>query len=331
MASPAITVAMSVYNGEPFLAEAIESVLAQTFGDFEFLILDDGSQDESRETILRLAARDSRIRPILRENRGLIASLNQLIAEARAPLIARMDADDVCRPERFERQFAFLAAHPDHGVVGSWSEDIDELSQSIQVDGSAPDQPTSHEAFVESIETDGPLLCHPAVMYRAEVVRAVGGYHAAYRHCEDLDLWLRLATRTRICSIPERLLRYRRTDNQVSKRFSVEQTTGAVVSRFAYHERLAGRRDPTETLERLPPIDALDELFGREGIAAKVRSEVVGHLLYSHHALRGDGMDLVLDHVQRGGSREGLWRTVLRLLKFGEPRRAVRLAKALAA
>ena len=87
-------------------------------------------------------------------------------------------------------------------------------------------------------------------MYRAEVVRAAGGYHAAFRHCEDLDLWLRLATRTRICSIPERLLRYRRSDNQISRRFSVEQTTAAIVSRVAYRERRAGRPDPTETLEQ---------------------------------------------------------------------------------
>jgi glycosyltransferase involved in cell wall biosynthesis len=204
---PAISVAMSVYNGEPYLAESVESVLAQSFGDFEFLILDDGSTDESRETIARYARRDARIRPILRENRGLVASLNQLLAEARAPLIARMDADDVCSPARFERQLGFLAAHPDHGVVGSWSEDIDEQGRSIQDDSSGVDQPVTHEAFLASIDIAGPLLCHPAVMYRADVVRAVGGYHAAFRHCEDLDLWLRLATRTRLASIPERLLR----------------------------------------------------------------------------------------------------------------------------
>ena len=99
---------MSVYNGERFLTAAIESVLGQTFSDFEFLILDDGSRDGTRAIVEAMAARDSRIRPIVRENRGLIASLNQLIAEARAPLIARMDADDVCLPERFARQVQFL-------------------------------------------------------------------------------------------------------------------------------------------------------------------------------------------------------------------------------
>lgn len=331
MAGPAITVAMSVFNGEPYLAEAIESVLAQSFADFEFLIVDDGSSDQSRETILRYAAQDGRIRPIVRENRGLIASLNQLLAEARAPLIARMDADDICRPQRFERQIAFFAKCPNYGVVGSWSEDIDESSRSIQSEAVGLEQPTTHEAFLASIDADGPLLCHPSVMFRTEVVRAVNGYHAAFRHCEDYDLWLRLATRTRICSIPERLLQYRRSDSQISKRFSVDLTTGAIVSRFAYHERLAGRPDPTEFLDRLPPIEELDALFEQPGTSEAVRGQVVRGLLYSRHALQGKGMDVILDHISRGGARHGLWRTVARLLKLGQPKQAVRLAMALAA
>jgi hypothetical protein len=331
MATPAITVAMSVHNGEPYLAEAIASVLAQSYGDFEFLILDDGSTDASRDTIARYAAQDARIRPILRENRGLIASLNQLLAEARAPLVARMDADDVCRPERFARQVAFLGAHPDYGVLGSWSEDIDERGRSIQSVARGQDQPTSHEALLASIDAGGPLLCHPSVMLRAEVVRAAGGYHAAFRHCEDLDLWLRLATRTRLCSLPERLLRYRRSDGQVSRRFSIEQTVGSAVSRFAYRERAAGRPDPTAALDSLPPIDRLDALFGRSGVTEAVRGQVVRDLLYSREALKGAGLDLVLEHIGCGGARDGLWRTVLRLLTFGQPVQAARLAMKLAA
>lgn len=331
MAGPAITVAMSVYNGEPYLAAAIESVLSQSFTDFEFLILDDGSSDQSRETIRRYAAQDARIRPIIRENRGLIASLNELLAEARAPLTARMDADDICRPQRFERQVAFFAENPDYGVVGSWSEDIDESGRSIQGEAVGLEQPTTHEAFLASIDAGGPLLCHPAVMYRTDVVRSVGGYHAAFRHCEDFDLWLRLATRTRICSIPERLLQYRRSGSQISQRFSVELTTGTIISRLAYRERRAGRPDPTEFLEHLPPIQHLDGLFGQPGTSEAARAEVVRGLLYSRHALQGKGMDLVLDHINRGGNRQGLWRTVARLLKFGHPKQAVRLALALAA
>lgn len=328
MATPTISVAMSVYNAERFLASAIDSVLAQTFTDFEFLILDDGSSDSSRDIIAAAAARDSRIRPIVRENRGLVASLNQLLAEARAPLIARMDADDLCRPERFARQVAFLAAHPDHGVVGSYTRDIDEDGAAYPSSG--PDHPVTHEAFVYNIEHGGPLIAHPSVLYRRDVVLAAGGYHGAFRHCEDFDLWLRLAHRTRIANLPERLLHYRHYAGQVSNRHAVEQQTGAAIARVAYAERQAGRPDPTEQLETLPPIEALDALFGRDGVAREVRGAIARSLVYSPYALRSEGFDLLLRHVAEGGRGRDLWFTVPRLMRFGEPRRAARLAAALA-
>lgn len=318
---------MSVYNGERFLAPAIESVLGQTFGDFEFLILDDGSRDGTRDIIARYADQDGRIRPILRENRGLVASLNQLLEESRAPLVARMDADDICHPARFERQLAFLAAHPDHGVVGTWSEDIDEHGQAYGVD--APEHPDTHEGFLHAIDRGLPLLCHPAVMYRRDLVRGVGGYHAAFRHCEDLDLWLRLASVTRICSLPERLIRYRHYAEQVSSRHATEQQVGAAVARLAYAERKAGRPDPTADLNQLPPVDELDALFQRPGVAREVRAMVAPSLLYSRAGLTDNGFDLVVQYLREGGLRKGMWRTVARLLTFGEPMRAARLAATL--
>lgn len=328
MNQPAISVAMSVYNGERFLAPAIESILEQTFGDFEFLILDDGSADATPTIIKDYAARDARIRPILRENRGLVASLNQLLNEARAPIIARMDADDICRPERFARQIAFLTGNPDHGVVGSWSEDIDELGAPYPVTG--PEHPDSHEGFLQAIDNGWPLLCHPAVMYRRDLVLSVGGYHAAFRHCEDLDLWLRLASVTRLCSLPERLIRYRHYPEQVSSRHATEQQIGAAIARIAYEERKAGRPDPTADLTALPSLGAVDALFGRKGIASRVRSMVAPGLLYSRPGLSDHGFDLVVDYLREGGRRQGMWRTVGRLVSFGEPVRAARLAMTLA-
>lgn len=329
MTSPAVSVAMSVYNGERFLAPAIESVLAQTMDQFEFLILDDGSSDASRAIAEGYAARDSRIRVIARENRGLVASLNQLLGEARAPLVARMDADDLCMPDRFARQLAFLDANSDHGVLGSRTSDIDEHGNPFPLE--TGEHPLTHDEFLHNIDRGGPLLAHPTVMYRRDVVLAAGGYHQAFRHCEDYDLWLRLANRTRIGNLPERLIRYRHYADQVSSRHALEQQIGVAVSLIAYRERQAERPDPTEQLLALPPIDQLDALFGRTGIASEVRGRVARSLIYSRAEMRGGAFDMLIEHIGEGGRGIDLWRTVVRLARFGEPRRALRLAVALAA
>jgi hypothetical protein len=327
MPTPAISVAMSVYNGENFLAAAIESVLAQDFADFEFLIIDDGSTDASPKIIGEFASKDPRIRATLRENRGLVASLNEMIDHARAPFIARMDADDICRPDRFSKQMRFLSEHPDYGVVGTWTEDIDADGRPYHFVGR--EHPETHDAFLAAIENAWPLLCHPAAMFRRDIVREVGGYHAAFRHCEDYDLWLRLASVTRLCSIPERLLLYRHYDNQVSSRHATEQQIGAAISYLAYRERQAGRPDPTEALDRLPAMDELDALFGREGVSRWVRARVAPSLLYSRSSLRDAGFDLLTRYLHEGGDRKGMWRVVARLVRFGEPARALRLGATL--
>lgn len=327
MPPPAISVAMSVYNGERFLAQAVQSILDQTFADFEFLILDDGSTDATPSILGEYAAKDPRLRPIIRENRGLVASLNELLRAARAPIIARMDADDISKPQRLAKQIAFLDANPEYGVVGCWSEDIGEHGESLTRAGE--DHPLTHEGILAAIQSGGQLICHPAAMFRREVVLSVGGYHAAFRHCEDLDLWLRLAGVTRLGNIPERLLRYRRYPQQVSSRHATEQQIGTAVARIAWREREAGRTDPTAELAALPSVDSLDELFGRPGIARQVREQVALGLRYSASAMRDEGFELLVRHLRDGGRRDGMWRTVARLLRFGEPMRALRLASAL--
>jgi len=326
--TPGLTVAMSVYNGERFLAAAIDSVLGQTFGDFEFLIVDDGSSDATASILRDYERADPRVRAIVRENRGLVSSLNEMLALARAPVIARMDADDICRPDRFARQLAFLAEHPDHGVVGSWSEDMGEHGEPLFRDGC--DHPLTHEAMLEAIVAGRHVICHPAAMFRRDVVLSVGGYHGAFRHCEDYDLWLRLASVTRLANLPERLVRYRRYDGQVSARHATEQQIGTAVAQLAWREREAGRPDPTATLERLPPVEELDALFGRAGVSRAVREQVALGLVYSAPAMKDQGFELLVRHLRDGGRRKGMWRTVLRLLRFGEPMRALRLAKTLA-
>jgi len=326
MTSPPLTVAMSVYNNAPFLAEAIESIRAQSFADWEFLIVNDGSSDGSREIIDRFAAQDPRIRAIHRENRGLVFSLNQLVEEARAPLIARMDGDDISLPDRFEKQMAFLAANPDHGVIGTWATCIDETGA---LRGNCGEKPVTHEEMVANFEY-GPLLCHPSVIMRRDVVQAVGGYRAAYKHCEDYDLWLRLGSRTKMANLRERLILYRHSESQVSSKHVVLQQVNAAIAFAAYREVAEGRADPTEGLDELPTLETVDDVFNRPGLSREIRAKVAPNILYSPVALRNDGYDIILRYIREGGDRDGLWRTAARLMTIGEPARALRMATTLA-
>lgn len=326
MTAPRITVAMSVYNNAPYLPFAIDSICAQSFDDFEFLIVNDGSSDDSGAIIDRAASTDSRIHPIHQANAGLIVSLNRMIDEARGDIIARMDGDDIALPERFARQIAYLDAHPQIGVLGTGCTCIDE-------DGKPHPYRFENVVSTEEILDDlknGPPLCHPSVMMRREIVRAVGGYHRAYRHCEDYDLWLRLSERVPMANLPDRLLHYRQSESQVSNRHAYVQKIGAAIAWEAHVERMAGRPDPTETLEDLPRMEDLDAVFGRNGVFTRVRARVALGILYTPDALRGEGFGMMLDHIRDGGDTDGMWRTVVRLLTLGEPARAARLAATLA-
>ena len=333
MTSPRISVALSVYNNAAYLTAALDSILAQCFADFELVIVDDGSTDASPAIIDRYAARDPRIRVIRQANQGLIASLNHIIDVARGEYIARMDGDDIALPERFARQLAFLDAHSDHGVVGTQIRGITESGAPRP--GHKVEYPTSSDAVAETLASRSPL-CHPSVMMRREVLRSVGRYRAAYRHCEDYDLWLRLVDRTRMANLPDPLLLYRASATQVSNRHVLAQNFGASVARIARAERLAGRPDPTDDWDSLPPIEAMDAAFGRPGLSARIRADVTRGILFSPDALAGEGLSLIYAHLedvrqQRVPPVPALWRTVARLVRHHRPVAGLRLAAALAA
>jgi len=326
-ATPAISVIMSVYNDAPFLAASVESILAQTEGDFEFLIVDDGSSDGSGAILDGYAARDPRVRVIHQPNHGLIASLNTLIAEARAPLLARMDGDDVSRPERLARQHAWLAEHPAIAVLGTNTDELDVAGRLFPCKDLHPLTP---EAIAERLQRGG-AICHPSVMMRADAVRSAGGYRAAFRHCEDYDLWLRMSERFALANLPDRLLLYRRSPGQVSEKHTFIQAVGATMARFAHGERIAGRPDPFARAETLPGIAALEAELGRPGLAAQLRAEIIERVKYSPTALAGDALGLMVAHLEAGGDRDGFWRTVLRMTRLGLVRQAASLSRAMLA
>ena len=219
MSSPSVSVCMPVYNTERYVAEAIESILAQTFTDFEFLIVDDGSTDGTLPILSRFAARDSRIRVISRPNTGIVGALNEMLGLARADLVARMDADDMALPDRFEIQVAYLRAHPDVVCVGGEVMAIDASGRDLYL----LHEPMDHEAIQELALTGSCPLNHPSVMMRRAAVMAVGGYDPQMKHLEDLDLFLRLGEFGRLVNLPRTVLKYRVHPSSKCEAFILQQ------------------------------------------------------------------------------------------------------------
>lgn len=203
---------MSVHNGERWLAEAIDSVLAQTFGDFEFLIHDDGSTDRSPAILAEYAARDRRIILSRGANIGLAGALNLLIGKARGELLARMDADDVCRPNRFELQVEYMDQNLDCVVLGGYIRIIDAAGRPV-VDLTIP---LDHSDIDRNNIRGVTSIWHPTVMMRKATVLQFQGYDESYLSAQDQDLWLRLAESGRLANLPEIVLEYRIHDRSIS-------------------------------------------------------------------------------------------------------------------
>lgn len=248
MRKPKATVLMPVYNAAPYLREAVNSILNQSFRDFEFLIFDDGSTDGSREILG--AYDDPRIRLFCYpENTGYVRHLNRGIELARGEYLFRMDADDIALPQRLERQVAFLDANPGVGLCGSWAETPDTPARLLR-------RPCSHEEIRLQL-LSGTTFIHPTVAMRCSMLRQHGlRYREEYLYAEDYALWAECAKVTRMAIIPEVLLRYRIHENSVSTRYYQRQM--AIVNEFrtTQVEELLGR--PLQAFEQAWATFSLD-------------------------------------------------------------------------
>ena len=202
-ASPRASVALAVYNGEPYLEASVDSILSQDFTDFEFIIIDDGSTDGTKTLLERKAAQDPRIRLFFQANAGQTPSLNRGLSLARAPLIARQDADDLSLPGRLGRQVERMEGDPGIVLCSTHLRFIDGSGAFLYDQCRSPDDPAWWLHFANH------LGGHSQVMMRREAIAAVDGYDESIRHTQDYDLWLRLLPRGRIVVIPEVLLAYR--------------------------------------------------------------------------------------------------------------------------
>lgn len=212
---PKVSVIMSVRNGEAYLKACIDSILGQTFGDFEFIIIDDASTDASAVLIDEYTLADDRVRLVgNKENLGLTKSLNIALKKARGEYIARMDADDISFPERFDKQVKFLDENPDYGVVGAFAQVIDDKGDKVVGFENWIEETDNKTIQKELIKWN--VIVHPLAMVRRSVIEKVGGYDESFKYAQDYDLWLRIAMISKIHNLPEFLLNYRMSKESIT-------------------------------------------------------------------------------------------------------------------
>jgi glycosyltransferase involved in cell wall biosynthesis len=205
--NPLVSVVMPVYNADEYLAEAIESILNQTFEDFEFIILCDDPSEKTRTIIENFQGSDSRIRVVYQERKGLISALNEGFSLATGTYIGRMDADDICYPERLEKQVAFMAAHPECALVAAQVEWINESGNIIGHWKADLQADTSNK--IRKILPAKNCLAHPTILLRRSVTDMYR-YDSHQKNIEDYDLWLRMASDNLVlCKLPAILLQLR--------------------------------------------------------------------------------------------------------------------------
>ena len=258
---PRVTVLLPVYNGENFLANAIESILNQTFTDFELIIIDDGSTDSSK--IIASSFDDTRIR--IEENNsniGLIATLNKGLKLARGDYIARMDADDLSFPDRLKKQVFFMDSHPEVGISGSYIEKVDERGSKVI------ELPLHHNTICFYMMFDNPFAHNTIVFRRSMVEQNCLSYDQNFKYSEDYDLWDRCSQITVLANIPEPLVRYNYHLLNTSNRYRVDQ--GKMAANIRH--RTLTRLDPSITDDQ---VRLHNKIFNFEKIEAPVTLEMV--------------------------------------------------------
>lgn len=209
MVTVKVSVLMTAYNAERYLAEAIESVLGQTYPDFEFVFINDGSTDGTRAIAEAYAKKDARLKIILRPNKGFGVSLNEGLETVQNEWVSRLDADDIMMPNRIERQLRFVHEHPEVAVAGSFVHIINESGRVVSRFTSPVNGSVAFGEFIRQNELINYII-HPSVIFRKSAVQQLGGYRPEYWPYDDVDLWTRMAERGYTILVqPEFLTKYR--------------------------------------------------------------------------------------------------------------------------
>ncbi len=245
---PMVSVVMVVRNVDRFLAEAIDSILSQTLADFEFVILDFGSTDRSKEIAARYGARDSRIRLHDIPPCGLAEARNAACFLAEGQYIAIQDADDISMPDRLLWEVEFMRKHPDLGLLGGAAEWVDAELRPLWTFNF----PIEDREIRSALTRECPF-CHTAVLMRRDAFVAVNGYRAAFTTSQDYDLWLRISERFRCANLKQVVVKYRIHPHQASVSRREHQTFSSVAARASAALRRNGSPDPLDSAGAITP------------------------------------------------------------------------------
>lgn len=249
---PLVSVLMPVYNGEAFIDRSVDSILKQTFTDFEVVIVDDGSTDSTAQRLRDLAARDTRVRIVTHtENRGLVASLNYGLTMCRGELVARLDADDEALPSRLEHQVAIFRSGPQIVLSASSYERVTDSGEFTRL--GVP--PQTHAALAIAMLV-GNRIQHSTTMFRRDAVVSVGGYDVRWFPVEDYDLWLRLLEVGEYRGLPSVEVRYTLNPDGVSATRHADQEALSIERASVYLQHLLSCDCPT-TIASPPSLRAV--------------------------------------------------------------------------
>ncbi len=246
--APEFSVVMSVYDGQKYLRESIDSILTQTRKNFEFIIINDGSKDNSLDILLEYQTKDNRVLIVNQDNIGLTRSLNRGVKLAASEYIARQDADDISLPTRLEKQFNYMKNHPEVAVIGCLG-DVFSANGMLRT---TKDHKYSRQGIKRHLASKN-LFMHGSAMMRKSCLAKVGFYREFFRHSQDYDLWLRLSQYFDIDILPEHLYQYRVTPEAISVSRWPIQKQYADVAKKLHAERLTTGKDSYDTFVRSYP------------------------------------------------------------------------------
>ncbi|MDB5301363.1 MAG: glycosyl transferase family 2, partial [Phycisphaerales bacterium] len=255
--APTVSIVIGAYNAQRYLAQTLDTLLAQTLRDFELIVVDDGSEDATPRILEEYKKKDPRVRPLRIAHGGIVDAANAGVEAARSELIARADSDDLYLPQRLEKQVEYLATHPQVVAVGSRMMVIEPYGSPVRI--------SDHKLTHEEIEADllkgvGWAMPQPVAMLRKSVAVKVGGYRNKYPWSEDLDLFLRMAEVGRLANLPDVLVKYRHHPGSTNwSKNKIQLANKPHMLREAYERR--GKQPPEGMIFSTPWVEPLGEKY----------------------------------------------------------------------